>query len=317
MRCYRFNSMLNKRLIVVLIMLFIAVGAVSAVSASDLNATDDAAIGDKLQTTEENTVLQEDYSVESGMSQNIIGAGEISESNSSQEVENTTVSDTQLSLSASKVTTTYGVNKYFKVKVVDSQKNPVKGVKVKISIYTSGKRYVYMKTTDANGIASLNVKSIAKGNYKVDVSISDDVYTAKSIQSAIKVNQKALKIIAKSKKFSSRDFAGGVVEIQVKDKSSNKGLNGISLTLKIFTGKKYKTVKLVSGYDRDDKKNGAAGIFTNKYSVGTHKVKITPTSSNYKGSATAKLVIAKNAKKNYYNFHLYFTKGKNVFKLFK
>ena len=309
--------MSNKKFIIALVMLFIAVGAISSVSASDLNATDDVAMENAPQTIEENTVLKENTADESLILQNSADVYASDESNTSQEVENTMVVDNKLSLSASKLTTTYGNNKYFKVKVVDSQKNPVQGIKVDIKVYTGTKYAVYTGTSNENGIVSLNVKSIAKGTHKVAVSISDSVYSAKSITSSIKVNQKALKITTKSSKVHTTEIAGGLVDIFVKDKSSNKGLNGISLMLKIYTGKKYKTVKLVTGYDSDEKKNGVAGILTNKYSVGTHKVKITPTSGNYKGSATAKIVITKVAKKNYYNFHIYFTKGKIVSKVFK
>lgn len=49
--------MFNKKFIIVLIMLFIAVGAISAVSAADLNATDNVVVNEKLQTIEKNTVL--------------------------------------------------------------------------------------------------------------------------------------------------------------------------------------------------------------------------------------------------------------------
>lgn len=309
--------MFNKKFIIVLIMLFIAVGAISAVSAADLNATDNVVVNEKLQTIEKNTVLQENAVDESFVFQNSTYVGVNDEDSLYHEVRNTAVSDNKLSLSASKLTTTYGTNKYFKVKVIDSQKNPVQGIKLNIKVYTGSKYKVYTATSNKDGIASLMTKSIAKGTHKVVVTISDKTYAAKSITSSIKVNQKALKITTKSSKVNTADFAGGMIDIHVMDKSSNKGLNGISLTLKIYTGKKYKTVKLVTGYDSDVKKNGVAGIFTNKYSVGTHKVIIAPTSSNYKGSATAKLVITKNSKKNYYNFYIYFTKGKLVYKIFK
>lgn len=303
--------MFNKKYIIVFVLLFIAVGAISTVSASDLNATDDVAVEDKLQTIEENTISQETSNETDNLSQaneNVISSDD--SNSSSQDDGNSTVVDTKLKLSASKLTTTYSVNKYFNVKVLDSQNNPVQGINVIIKVYTGSKVKTYSATTNANGIASFNVKSVAKGTHKVVASISDDVYTASSIQSSIKVNAKALKITTKSRKVSTSDIAGGLIDIFVKDKSNNKGLNGIKITLKIYTGKKYKTVKLVTGYDSDYKKNGVAGILTNKYSAGTHKVKITPTSSNYKGSATAKLVITKNAKKNFYNYAIYFTNGK-------
>lgn len=298
--------MFNKKFIIVLSMLFIAVGAISAVSAEDITMTDDVAMEENLQAMED---AFDEPSLSKTGSETILKEEDVS----SSEVEDATVEDAEVSLSASKLTTTYSANKYFKVKVLDSQKNPVKDVKVIIKVYTGSKYKVYTVTSKENGIASLNVKSISKGTHKVVVSISNDVYMAKSITSSIKVNPKALKITTKSSKVSNSDFAGGSVDIFVKDKSSNKRLNGISLTLKIYSGKKYKTVKLVTGYDSYDKKNGVAGILTNQYSVGTHKVKITPTSSNYKGSAKAKIVITKVAKKNFYNFHIYFTKGKFVF----
>lgn len=212
------------------------------------------------------------------------------------------------------LTTVYNSGKTFQVKVVDSNNKPVKGVELRLKVYTGKKYKNKYVTTNAKGIASYKASTLSKGTHKIVISATNAKATAKN--SKVVIKPRAITIKTKSYKINTADFAGGIVDIQVKDKSSKKGLNGVSLTLKIKNGKKYKTVKLVTGYDSDENKNGIAGILTNQYSVGTHKVIIKPTSKNYKGSATAKIVITKSAKKNYYNFHIYFTKGKIVSKVY-
>lgn len=212
------------------------------------------------------------------------------------------------------LTTVYNSGKTFKIKVLDSSNKPVKGVELRLKVYTGKKYKTKYVTTNANGIATYKASTLSKGTHKIVISAVNAKATSKN--SKVVIKPRAITIKAKSFKVNTADFAGGCIDIQVKDKSSKKGLNGVSLTLKIKNGKKYKTVKLVTGYDSDDKKNGIAGIITNQYLVGTHKVTIKPTSKNYKGSATAKIVITKSAKKNYYNFHIYFTKGKIVSKVY-
>ena len=229
---------------------------------------------------------------------------------------NTSTGPKSVTLSPSKLSTTYRSGKYFKVKVIDSKtKKPVAKVKLIFKVYTGKKHKTKYVTTNANGIATYKASTLSKGTHKIVISAVNA--KANSKNSKVVIKPRSITIKAKSFKVHTADFAGGGIDIQVKDKSSKKGLNGVSLTLKIKNGKKYKTVKLVTGYDSDDKKNGIAGIITNQYLVGTHKVTIKPTSKNYKGSATAKIVITKSAKKNYYNFHIYFTKGKIVSKVYR
>ena len=45
-----------------------------------------------------------------------------------------------------------------------------------------------------------------------------------------------------------------------------KFANGVKLKLKIYSGKKYKTVYLVSGYSKDEKVDGTCGWMTNMLS---------------------------------------------------
>lgn len=229
--------------------------------------------------------------------------------------ENVKVSKQSVKINPKALTTIYKSGKTFNIKVVDSNNKGVKGVRLTLKVYTGKKSKTVTLTTNTYGNAKYKASTLSKGTHKIIISAVNAKATKKT--SKVVIKPRSLTIKTKSYKIKTRDFAGGCVDIQVKDKSSKKGLNGVGLTLKIYTGKKYKTVKLVTGYDPDDKKNGIAGILTNQYSVGTHKVKITPTSKNYKGSATAKIVITKIAKKNYYNFHIYFTKGKVTSKIYK
>lgn len=225
------------------------------------------------------------------------------------------VSEKSVKIKPTALTTVYNSGKTFKVKVVDSANKPVKGVELKLKVYT-GKKYVtrYV-TTNAKGIATYKASKLSKGTHKIVISAENAKASSKN--SKVVIKPRSITIKTESGKMNTKDLAGGAVGIQVKDKSSKKALNGISLTLKIKVGNKYKTVKLVTGYSSDAKEKGFAAILTNRYSVGTHKVIIKPTSKNYKGSATAKLEITKSAKKNFYNYYFYITKGKTVFKLLK
>ena len=105
-----------------------------------------------------------------------------------------------------------------------------------------------------------------------------------------------------------------MVAVQVQEKGTKKDLNNIKVKFLIYTGKKYKTITLTTGYDNTN--NGVAGIITNAFSVGSHKVVIKPVSKNYAGTATSQLVITKNAKLLYKKWHEYHTGGKTIVKIY-
>ena len=81
------------------------------------------------------------------------------------------------------------------------------------------------------------------------------------------------------------------------NKTLKKNTNGIPVKLMVYSGKKYKTYKLVTSYVKDVKKKGAIMYLTNAFSVGKHKVKIVAY-GKYKGTKTSKITILKSAKKN-------------------
>ena len=90
-------------------------------------------------------------------------------------------------------------------------------------------------------------------------------------------------------------------------------LNKVKVQVKVYTGKKAKTFNLVSGPEHKlVNSNGICAIQTNKFSAGTHKVKIIVKSPKYTGSATTKLVIKKSAK-SYPQYNYIITNGAGKF----
>ena len=88
---------------------------------------------------------------------------------------------------ASKITSKAKKTKYFKVSVKNkANKKNVKGVKVKLKVFT-GKNYkLYTVKTNKKGVANFNTKTLTKGNHKVVVSSANKNYRI-SAKSSIKI----------------------------------------------------------------------------------------------------------------------------------
>ena len=94
-------------------------------------------------------------------------------------------------LTPTKLTSKKGVSKNFKIKVTNSKTNKIiKGVKVKVKVYT-GKNYkTYTLKTNSKGIANLNVKSLSVGTHKVVVNSANKYCVASQKTSSIKITKK-------------------------------------------------------------------------------------------------------------------------------
>ena len=93
-------------------------------------------------------------------------------------------------LTPTKLTAKKGVKKYFKVTVKNTKtKKVIKGVKVKIKVYTGKKYKTYSVKTNSKGIANLNVKSLKVGSHKVVVSSANKYVVAKAAKSTIKITK--------------------------------------------------------------------------------------------------------------------------------
>ena len=198
-----------------------------------------------------------------------------------------------INLIPTKLTTTYASGKTFNVRAVDSSGSAVGGVKIKVVIYTGSKYNVAYITTKSNGYATLAASKLSIGTHKIVVSSANSNYKASAKTSYVKINKKPLLITAKriyGSKF-------GAVHIKVADKATKKMLNGIKLSLSIYTGSAVKRYILVTGYDgKIYKSNGVAAIESNQFSTGYHKVVISVLNAYCQGSATSILKIPALAK---------------------
>ena len=110
-----------------------------------------------------------------------------------------------LLVSAPKVVNVYKKGT-FKVKVKDKKtKKPVKGIKLKIKVYTGKKYKTYSVKTNKNGVAKISTKKLSKGTHKVTVTAkATKKYKGKTVKSSIRIKASstgrlATKIIAEYK----------------------------------------------------------------------------------------------------------------------
>ena len=79
---------------------------------------------------------------------------------------------------AKKLTAKYKKSKYFTVTVKNrATKKAVKGIVVKVKIFTGKKAKTYKIKTNAKGIAKLNTKKLKIGKHKVVISSGNNKYT--------------------------------------------------------------------------------------------------------------------------------------------
>lgn len=93
-------------------------------------------------------------------------------------------------LTPKKLTAKKGAKKYFKVTVKNKKtKKVIKGVKVKIKVYTGKKAKTFTAKTNAKGIAKILTNKLKVGKHKVVVASADKYVTAKKAKSTIKIKK--------------------------------------------------------------------------------------------------------------------------------
>ncbi|MEE0902834.1 MAG: DUF3344 domain-containing protein [Methanobrevibacter sp.] len=118
---------------------------------------------------------------------------EITSSNTAYDVKKTTssikVAKAKTTVKAPKVTAKVKKTKYFKVTVKNkASKKVVKGLKIKVKVYTGKKYKTYTIKTNKKGVAQLNTKSLKVGNHKVVISSGNAKYTV-SAKSTITIKK--------------------------------------------------------------------------------------------------------------------------------
>lgn len=281
---------MNKKILSILFLLvfFCAVAHVSAAEISD-----DAVASDNSDNITLEANAGKDVKLGEGASDILAnGTGDTSTDNSTNTTPAPVVEKSTAVIKASKAKVAYKKSTKWKIKLVDSKKNPIAKTKILLKIYTGKKFKKVSLWTNAKGIATYNTKSLKAGTHKVVASLADGTYNFKAVSTSIKVvKQTPLKIFAKKTTMKE----GALLTILVMNKKNKKLVNGVKLKLLIYTGKKYKTVTLKT--KTFNKLKGMAGYATNQLSVGTHKVKIIPTDFKYSGSKKTSMTIKKSAKK--------------------
>ena len=185
---------------------------------------------------------------------------------------------------APKVTAYYKQGKYFTITLKNSKtKKAIYDAKVNIRIYISSNQYYnYNGNTGANGQLKLLI-DLKPGTYKVEVRGGDSkAYTAKMLTSKIVVKKAPTKLIPK--KLTAKKGATKYFKVTVKNTKTKKVIAGVKVTIKVYTGKKYKI------YTKKTNKNGIAKLNVKSLKVGTHKVVVT-SGNKYCVAKTAKSTI--------------------------
>lgn len=258
--------MSKKYLLVLILIIFVSIGVVSAQD----NSTDQVKLcldnsTETLSTVDEPTLSSNDYD-------NYYGDEYYSKA----------------VLKPKKMTTTYNSGETFNVKAVSSYDKSftLDGIKLKLRVYTKNSHKDYYAYTDYDGLAEFKVSKSDLGNHKVVVSSANAHTKAKKVTSSFKITKAKTKVYApkvttkykKSKKF----------KIKIINTATRKPVKKVKISVKV--GNKKFTLKTNS--------KGVASFKTKSFSPGKYKVIIkSKNNSKYKIHGKSKLVIKEVHKK--------------------
>ena len=274
------DDMLDKKIVLVLIFI-VAILSISAANASE-NRNNATGVVVNNESISDSMSIFNESAVSNGSAQT-----ELAKSNSEE--------PKSISLSVSKLSTTYGSGKYFKVKAIDSKtKKPVVNVKLILKVY-SGKKYKkIIAATDSDGIAKYYASNLGIGTHKVTINVKDSKkFLSKMKYSSIKISKAKLKISAP--KITGYYKESKRYKIAVKNRESKKPMKSIKVMIKVFTGKKYKKYSL-----KTDKK-GIVSFNMKSLPKGKHKVVINIKSTSKVKSTVLKTYIKTIARSNVIN----------------
>ena len=271
------DDMLDKKIVLVLIII-VAILSISAANASENRNNATGVVVNNESISDSMSIFNE------SAASNVSDHTELTKSNSAE--------PESISLSVSKLSTTYGSGKYFKVKAIDSKtKKPVVNVKLILKVY-SGKKYKKVTVaTDSNGIAKYHASNLGIGTHKVTINVKDSKkFSSKPKYTSIKISRAKLKISAP--KITGYYKESKRYKISIKNKESKKPMKNIRVVIKVFTGKKYKKYSLKTN------KKGIVSFNMKSLAKGKHKVVINIKSGSKVKSAVSKTYIKTIAHSN-------------------
>lgn len=183
----------------------------------------------------------------------------------------------------SKIVTTYKSGKTLKIKVVDSKtKKPVKGCIVDAVIHFGKHSYYCSDDTDSKGWAYVDVSKYKVGTFKVDVNPADGNHKGKTIKTTINIKKAKCSVtVTKNVKKTAN------IQLTLKNKATKKPNSGIKVTLKVYTGKSYKT------YNLKTNSKGIVKISAKKLNIGKHKIVASSNDNRYAFSIKTAVKIQK------------------------
>ena len=265
------DNMLDKKIVLVLIFI-VAILSISAVNASENRDNSTDVVVNNESIADSMPIFNESNAVSNGSTQTEVTKSNLTEPKS-------------ISLSVSKLSTTYESGKYFKVKVIDSKaKKPVANVKLILKVY-SGKKYKKITAaTDSNGIAKYYASNLGIGSHNVTINVKDSKkFSSKMKYSSIKISRAKLKISAP--KITAYYNESKRYKIAIKNGESKKPMKNIKVMIKVFTGKKYKK------YSFKTDKKGIVSFNMKSLPKGKHNVVINIKSNSKVKSAVLKTYI--------------------------
>ena len=178
---------------------------------------------------------------------------------------------------------TYFGDKRVSAKVINSNTgNPVSGAAVHFKFSNGKTATVY---TGSNGIATYTLP-FNPGTYRVTATLDSDIGGTSASMSNIRITKAPATITPT--KLSTKFESSKSFKIKVINSKTKKGIGGVKLLLKVYTGKKAKNVHVTTA------SNGVASYNPSKLKVGGHKVKVSIASSQVSAKAkTSKITVKK------------------------
>ncbi len=185
-------------------------------------------------------------------------------------------------VSLSNVKVPYNSSKKFTVKLLHSKtKKALSFEDVILRVYT-GKTYkTYKLKTDKNGKIKLDLSKMSVGEHKVVIIGNSNLDLSKTIY----INISKRTTVVKLSKIHFKAKKSDNLKITITDKNTKKSLKNTKVSVKVYTGKKYKT------YNLKTNKKGTIQINTKNLKKGTHKIIIGSKNKNYKISKKASIKI--------------------------
>lgn len=159
-------------------------------------------------------------------------------------LKNFPIGKTYLKISAGKISTTYNSGKNLNIKLTNYfTKHTLANVKLSLKIFTGKKYKTATVTTNSKGIAKYDISKLSIGSHKITIKNSADKNMDNwETTTTVKISKAKLTISAPSLTTQANNTK--TYKITVKNKETKKAMGSVKVTVKVYTGSKFKTYNL-------------------------------------------------------------------------